>query len=139
MPLDELERQLHDFIVYVSVFVGMANFADSEAIRDGAPAQARALVNVARGNDNVRRALERMIQTTAFGELVMAFAPTMIRIAANHGLLSPEIGAFMAVSQNASTTSASTNGDGSGTDDTTTTRAATTEEAKPPDPPNPLG
>lgn len=138
MTFEDLEEHVHDFIVYVSVFVGMANFADSEAIRDGAPAQARALVNLARTNDNVRRALERMVQTTALGEIVMAFAPTFIRIAANHSLVSPELGALMAMTQNAD--KPSTNGSADATADTTRANIVTdTPPATPDNPPSPLG
>lgn len=89
-----LRAQLEESIAGIGLLVFVVNQADGQLIIAGAPKQARALDQLAKENPAVRGALERLLRTSTYAQLAMAFAPTLLGIAANHGLVPPMVGAI---------------------------------------------
>lgn len=84
-----LKTQLRDLITSVGAMLMLANAADGQAVIAGAAAQADALDALAKKNPAVRRALEGLLTASVYGQLIAAFAPTVLTIAANHGKVPP--------------------------------------------------
>lgn len=86
-----LKAQLKDTITTIGTMVLFLSPADGQAIIAGAPAQADALDALAKKNPAVRRALEGLLTASVYGQLIAAFAPTVLTIAANHGKVPPVV------------------------------------------------
>lgn len=82
-----LKKRLEDFIVSAGAMLMLVNAADGQVVIAGAPAQAAALDSLAKENPAVRRALDRLLTVSVYGQLVAAFAPTLLGLAANHGMV----------------------------------------------------
>lgn len=87
-----LKPQLEQAITGIGFAVFLVNQRDGQLILDGAARQAAALDALARENPAVRDALLRMMRTSVYAQLAMAFAPTLIGIAANHGMVPAIVG-----------------------------------------------
>lgn len=84
-----LERRLEEFITAGGAMLLIVNARDGQAVIAGAPSQARALGALAKENPAVKRALEKLLTVSVYGQLLAAFAPTVLTIAANHGAVPP--------------------------------------------------
>lgn len=104
-----LAKQLEEAIAGIGLLVYVVNSADGALIMQGAPRQAAALDALAKENPAVRAALERLLRTSVYAGLAMAFAPTLLGIAANHGMVPPIVGALAGMA-NTSTPAGSTAG-----------------------------
>lgn len=110
-PKPNLQEKLTEQITMLGMAVGAAGMRgmtiledgtvvpsaltqDGMAIVAGAPRLARSLVKLANENPAVKKALERLVTVSAYGELFGAVAAIAIPIAANHKLLPPEIEAI---------------------------------------------
>lgn len=89
-----LRAQLEEAITGVGFVVSIANQHDGRLIMEGAHRQAVALDALAKENPAVRAALARLLTTSVYAQLAMAFAPTLLGIAANHGMVPPIVGAL---------------------------------------------
>lgn len=89
------KEQLVALIATIGTGVFTVNAADGIAILNGAESLADALVKVAEKNPAVARVLDGLLKTSTYGELVMAAAAIGIPIAANHGLLPPQVADVM--------------------------------------------
>jgi hypothetical protein len=67
------------------VAVAMRDEHCGTAILENAEKCAEALDELAYQNESVRRVLDTLVATTAFGQVVMAHAPIIIAIASHHG------------------------------------------------------
>ncbi len=104
-----LRVQLEEAITGVGLLVFVVNQPDGQLIMAGAARQAAALDALAKENPAVRAALERLLRTSVYAGLAMAFAPTLLGIAANHNLVPPIVGAIAGMA-NSSTPAGSTAG-----------------------------
>lgn len=86
-----LKKRLEDFIVSAGAMLILVNARDGQLVIAGAPAQAAALDALAKDNAAVRRALDRLLTVSVYGQLVAAFAPTMLGLAVNHGMVPPAV------------------------------------------------
>lgn len=84
-----LKKQIEDSITALGAVLLLFNPADAQCIIAGAPQQAAALDALAKKNPAVRRALELLLTASVYGQLIAAFAPTVLGIAANHGKVPP--------------------------------------------------
>lgn len=91
-----LAKRLEDFIGGIGLMVLIVNARDGQLILAGAPKQAAALDALAKENQTVRNALERLLAVSIYGQLAAAFAPTLLGIAANHGAVPPIVGMLVA-------------------------------------------
>lgn len=89
-----LEKELTEFLLMISMMVTFVNATDGNIIRQQAPALAHAYANLARQNKAFRKFLEGMMKTGAMGEVFTVTLFTALPILANHGKLPPEIMAF---------------------------------------------
>lgn len=87
-----LKAQIEEAITGVGFVVSVVNLNDGQLIMQGAKRQAAALDALAKENPAVRDALTRMLKTSVYAQLAMAFAPTLLGIAGNHGLVPPIVG-----------------------------------------------
>lgn len=110
-----LKGRIESFLVSAGALVLLFNPRDGQAIIAGAPKQAAALDQLAKENPAVKRALERMLTASVYGQLVAAFAPTVLTIAANHGAVPPIVAQLVGAGMGASTP-APADGDDAGDD-----------------------
>lgn len=82
-----LKRRLADAITTVGAMLLLISPADGALIIAGAEKQAAALDALAREQPAVKRALERLLTASVYGQLLAAFAPTLLGLAANHSML----------------------------------------------------
>jgi hypothetical protein len=91
-PRSTLAPRLESLLGMVGIAVFAVNPIDGQAILTGAPELAAALDQLARENPAVKRVLEQLLATSAWGAVAMATAKILLPIAANHELL-PGMGA----------------------------------------------
>lgn len=84
-----LRAQLEEAITSIGFVVMVFNANDGRLIMEGAKRQAAALDALAKENPAVRAALSRLLTTSVYAGLAMAFAPTLLGIAANHNIVPP--------------------------------------------------
>jgi len=89
-----LEKELGEFFLMLSMMVSMVNPNDGIIINNNAERLAHAYGNLARQNKAFRKFLEGMMKTGAAGEVFTATLFTALPIMANHGKLPPELMAF---------------------------------------------
>lgn len=82
-----LDRRLTDLFTMVGAATFAVNPADGMAIMQNAEPIAKALHELAKENAQVRRVLLAMLNTSAWGGVVMAVTPLALAIAGNHGML----------------------------------------------------
>lgn len=92
-----LRKRLEDSITTLGALLLLVNPTDGQLIIAGAAKQAAALDAIAKDNPAVKRALERMLTASVYGQLAAAFAPTLLGIAANHRLLPAPINGLVAM------------------------------------------
>lgn len=90
--LPALRVQLEQAITGIGLAVFIVNQRDGQLIMDGAKPQSLALESLAKENPAVRDALLKLMKTSVYAQLAMAFAPTVLGLAANHGMVPPIIG-----------------------------------------------
>lgn len=92
-----LRKRLEDSITTLGALLLLVNPTDGQLVIAGAAKQAAALDAIAKDNPAVRRALERMLTASVYGQLAAAFAPTLLGIAANHRMLPAPINGLVAM------------------------------------------
>lgn len=83
----QLEKKLYQFFITVSAFVSMFNEYDSKVLEENAESLAHNWMALAEENPKVRRALEAMLETNAWGGALIATAAVAIPIMGNHGYI----------------------------------------------------
>lgn len=81
-----LVPELTDMYTTIGMGLMLVNPADAMVVVENAEKMATSLNAWGNTNSNVRRALERLCTTSAFGGVLAAHAPVALAIAANHGL-----------------------------------------------------
>lgn len=79
-----LARQITQMYVSLGTFLLPFDAACAGAIINAAPRCGEAMENLARENPAVRRAIMAMVETSVWGQVVMAHAPIMLAIAIHH-------------------------------------------------------
>lgn len=80
----QLARQLTQFYVSIGTFMMPFDAACGGAIINAAPKCGEALENLARENPAIRKALLAMMETSVWGQVIVAHAPIMLAIAIHH-------------------------------------------------------
>lgn len=83
-PRGSLVRQLTDLYVALGTFVLPFDTVCGTAVINSAPKCAEALEALARDNPAVRRAIMRLVETSAWGMVITAHAPIMLAVAMHH-------------------------------------------------------
>lgn len=95
MPTRDLEKRLTEFFQSFSlVFLMSGDQHCATVIAEGAEPVAHAWTNLAKESPGVRKALNRMMTGSAWGEVVMASMAVVIPIAQHHSSFIPEIPIF---------------------------------------------
>ena len=80
----KFEKSLTEFYTTIGTAVMLINESDGAAIISNAENCAQALDKLAAENPKVRRALQKMLTGSAVGGVVIAHAPIVLALAANH-------------------------------------------------------
>lgn len=95
------DAQLRDKATSLLAGIGMAVYWRDQvcgpAIMQGAPELADALVELSKDNEQVRRALESLAVTSAWGAVFVALAKMGVVIASHHGLLPDSVAGAVAI------------------------------------------
>lgn len=82
-----LAPRIADALTGLALPVALVNQADALAIVEHAEPIAYALDRLAKENPAVKRVLERLLTSSAWGGVIVAVLPLVIAIAGNHGML----------------------------------------------------
>lgn len=80
----QLARQITQLYVSLGTFMMPLDAACAGAIINAAPQCGEAMENLARENPAVRRAILAMVETSVWGQVIVAHAPIMLAIAIHH-------------------------------------------------------
>lgn len=95
MPTRDLEKRLTEFFQSFSlIFLMSGDGHCATVIAEGAEPLAHAWTNLAKESPGVRKALNRMMTGSAWGEVVMASMAVVIPIAQHHSSFIPDIPIF---------------------------------------------
>jgi hypothetical protein len=87
----KLEESLATQLVGMGGIIGLFQPFDGLVISANAPATAAALAKLADRDPRVRKALEKFVGSTAYGELAFVLFATVAPILANHGVVPPQM------------------------------------------------
>lgn len=90
-----LEKRLASSLTTVGTLVCLASPADGMVVISGVPSLAASLAKLAEENTAVRQNLERMLTAGAWSGVLAAVVPMAVGIAANHGMVPPQLAAMM--------------------------------------------
>lgn len=85
------KAQIEGLLATIGIGVSMVNAYDGQRIMEGSADLAEKLHDLAKENPAIRRALNAALATSAWGAVASALAPIILPIAANHGLVAPEL------------------------------------------------
>lgn len=110
--IQSLEARLTEQLTIMGMFVGLIDQYDGTVIVAGGPRFAAALTKLARENPSIRKALEMMLEGSAWAEVIVAGGMIALPIAAHHGMLPNQLGQKLAPEvPNADNNGAATNPD----------------------------
>jgi len=91
VDLSAIQAGLDTMFTGVAMAVGMFEPTDGAIIAQGGPQLSSALVKVAENDPRVRKALERLMTGSAWGQVIAAAGAIVVPILAHHGVM-PNIG-----------------------------------------------
>lgn len=92
----KLQQSLEElFTAPALIYAATGDQWAAEFVKDRGPVLAEAWANLAQESPAVKRVLERITQGTAWGGVIAATGMTVIPLVAHHGLLPPQIAAFI--------------------------------------------
>lgn len=89
--LSLLRRQLEQNFMMLGMGLMLINEYDGKVVVKNAPEMSAALIGIAETSPKVKRILQGMMKTGTFAQFAMAFAPVVVPIAANHGVVPVEV------------------------------------------------
>lgn len=113
-PTGQLDKRLAELFGMIGLATFAVNQADGAAIIEHSEPIAKALQQLAKENPAVARFLNGLLQSSAWGGVIMATAPLVLKLCANHGLLpaGPMAGLAAAMSAEGASDGAAGNGAG---------------------------
>jgi len=86
-----LEGKLEELFAGIGLMVGVVNMEDGLVITERAPDLAHAYNKLAQENKYIRDILQKLVETSAWSEVVFVTAAVLLPIAKNHGWLPDSI------------------------------------------------
>lgn len=84
--LEILEEKLTEHFIGLSMMVSMVDEFDGAVLANGSPRLASAYTKLAAENPKVKKALEGMMEASAWGEVIIATTMVVVPIAKHHGI-----------------------------------------------------
>jgi len=99
-----LKTQLEEVFTVIGTVVVTRNQFDGMTIIKGSGNLADALVELSKGNDRVRKALEAMVTTSGYASVAAALGGILVPILINHGVIPDVLGIGVEGTADADTT-----------------------------------
>jgi hypothetical protein len=90
-PPKSRRERMQDLFNMISVPTLMVQPADGAALIEHAPSVSKATAELAASDERFAKIIDRFLQTGPYGAFVMAVAPLLFQLAANHGLVPKSI------------------------------------------------
>lgn len=86
-----MEKQLEQFFMTLGIMISPVNHFDSMVVVEMAEVNAKAWADLAQKNRRVKEYLEKMMETSAWGGVLMATAAIVVPVGMNHGVIPPTV------------------------------------------------